>query len=209
MRKFHRFGNLIAGQPLRAQVYQQQMRIGAAGNQIQTAFFQSFAHCFGIADHLRGIFLKLRRQVFGKTNRLGGNHMLQRTALRSRKNRRVDFLGNFLVIGQNHAAARAAQSLVRGRRNHVGIFQRIRMYAAGNQTGKMRHVHHQIRPDFVGNFAETLKINLPRISRTAGNNQFRLIFQSQPLNFVIINQPGVSANPVLNRIKPFAGKGNL
>jgi len=83
------------------------------------------------------------------------------------------------------------------------------MYAAGNQTGKMRHVHHQIRPDFVGNLAETLKINLPRISRTAGNNQFRLIFQSQPLNFVIINQPGIFANSVLNRIKPFAGKGNL
>ena len=185
------------------------MRIRAAGNQIQTAGLQDLAHFLRIFNHLCRIVLKLRREIFSETNCLGGNHMHQRAALSSRENRRIDFFCNIFIVSQNHAAAGTAQSLVRRCCYHIGIFQRIRMDAAGNQTGKMRHIHHQISSDFIGNFPKTLKINPPRISRPARDNQFGLVFQSQALNPVIINQPGLFTNAVLNRLQPFSRKRNL
>ena len=140
------------------------MRVRPAGNKIQPAFFQRFAHNFGILDNLRRIFLKLRGQIFAKTYRFCRNHMHQRTTLRSRKDSGINFLGNLGIIRQNHAAARAAQRFVGRRRYHVRPLQGIRMLPAGNQTGKMGHVNHQISANLIGNLPKTCKIHLPRIS---------------------------------------------
>jgi hypothetical protein len=60
------------------------------------------------------------------------------------KTGRIDLLGDVLVIGQDHAAARAAQGLVGGRvvatwacGNGLG------WCAAGDETGEMGHVDQQ------------------------------------------------------------------
>ena len=51
----------------------------------------------------------------------------------------------------------------------------------------MRHIDHQVRASFIGNFPEFLKVNLPRIGAGAGHNQLRLHLQSDPAQFLIIN----------------------
>ncbi len=53
---------------------------------------------------------------------------------------------DLLVIAQDHAAARAAQGLVRRRGDDMGVRQRARMDAARDQPGEMRHVDHQKAP---------------------------------------------------------------
>src|SRR5260370_742419 len=55
-------------------------------------------------------------------------------------------------------AARSAQRLMRGRRRNVGMGHRRSMHAPRDQPGEMRHVHHQIGPDVVGDLAEAFKI---------------------------------------------------
>ena len=64
------------------------------------------------------------------------------------------FLPRCFVVGQDHAAARAAQGLVGGRRDDVGVGDRVRVDAAGYQAGEVGHVDHQVGADFVGDLAE-------------------------------------------------------
>ena len=71
--------------------------------------------------------------------------MHERSALGSGENRRVHFLRDRLVVGQDHATARAAQCLMGRRRRYMGMRERTRMHAAGDKTGEMRHVDHQQR----------------------------------------------------------------
>ena len=64
------------------------------------------------------------------------------------------FLRELLVVGEDQAAARAAQRLVRGRGDDMGVRERARMRAAGHEAGEMRHVDHQVGADLVGDLAE-------------------------------------------------------
>ena len=209
MRLFQGLTNHVSGQILRTQIQQQQMRVGSARNQINPAFLQCLAQNFGIFHHLRGISLKRRTQGLTETNRLGRNHMHQRPALRPGKNGGINLSGNLGIIGQNHSPARPSQRLMSRSRHHIGIFQRIRMHPAGHQPGKMRHIHHQICPDLIGNLTKALKINLSRISRPSGNNQLWLILARQPFHLFIINQPAVPTHTIGHRIKPLSRKRNL
>ena len=84
--------------------------------------------------------------------------MHQRAALQAGEHRRVDLLGELLVVGEDHAAARAAQGLVRGRGDDMGVRERRGMRAARDQPGEMRHVDHEIGADLVGDRAEALEI---------------------------------------------------
>ena len=135
--------------------------------------------------------------------------MFQRAALSAGEDCRIDFFRQFLAVGQNHSAAGAAQGFVGGGGDNVGAVKRVGMAAAGNQTGKMRHVDHQISSRFIGNLAETGKVYLPRVGGTAGDDQFGLMFFGQPFDFVIINQTVFFAYAVLYGVQPFAGNGNF
>ena len=66
-------------------------------------------------------------------------------------------LADLLVVGEDHAAARATQGLVRRRRDDMRMRQRARMGAAGDEPGEMRHVHHEIGADLVGDAAKAAK----------------------------------------------------
>ena len=80
--------------------------------------------------------------------------MHQRPALHAGEHRRVELLRDLLVIGQDHAAARPAQRLVRRRRHDMRVREWRGMHAGGDKTGEMRHVDHQQGADFVADRRE-------------------------------------------------------
>ena len=73
----------------------------------------------------------------------------------------------------------------------------------------MRHIDHQVRASFVGNFPEFLKVDLPRIGTGAGHNQLRLYFQSDPAQFLIINLFSFFIHPVAVELVQPAGEIQL
>ena len=93
-----------------------------------------------------------------------------------------DPLRDIRVVAQDHAAARAAQRLVRRRRDDMRVRQRARMRAAGDQPGEMRHVDHQIGADPVGDRAEPGEIDDARIGAAAGDDQPRPVLLGQTLD---------------------------
>ena len=142
------------------------------------ARFQRLGQRLGVLDDVFGVDLERRPQRLAERDRLGGDHMHQRAALQAREHRRVDLLGELLVVGEDHAAARPAQRLVRGRGDDMRVRERARMRAAGDESGEMRHVDHQIGADLVGDLAEALEIDDARIGRAAGDDDLRLVLRA-------------------------------
>ena len=104
------------------------------------------------------ILLEGGLQRLAEGHGLGGDHMLQRAALQAGEDGGVELLAEVVIAAEDHAAARAAQRLVGGGGDHIGVFERIRMHAAGHEAGEMGHVHHQVGAHRVGDLAEALEV---------------------------------------------------
>ena len=130
--------------------------------------------------------------------------MHQRPALQAGEHRRVDLLAEFLVVGEDEAAARAAQRLVRGRGHDMGVRERARMRAAGDEAGEMRHVDHQLGADAVGDLAEGAEVDDARIGRAAGDDHLRLVLLRKLAHLVHVDAVVVAAHAIRHRLEPLA-----
>jgi hypothetical protein len=92
-------------------------------------------------------------QRFAEGDRLGGDHMHQRSALQARENGRVDLLGDASSLDRimPPRGPRSVLCVVVVPHGHRGTG---RVNAAGHEAGEMRHVDHQDRADLVGDLAE-------------------------------------------------------
>jgi hypothetical protein len=62
------------------------------------------------------------------------------------------------IIGENHAAARAAQGLVRRGRRKMSVRKWRRMRASRHEPGKMSDVDHEISADRIADLPEPREI---------------------------------------------------
>ena len=157
--------------PFGREVDQHQVIVGAAGHELVAACEDRFGHRLGVGDDRMRVSLELGRQRLVEGDRLGGDDVHQRPALEAGKDRRVDLLGEVLVVGQDHAAARAAQGLVGGRGDDMGVRERRGMRAARDQPGEMGDVDDEIGADRVADRAEALEVPVARIGRAAGDDR--------------------------------------
>ena len=180
------------------------MRVGTAGNNRQTQLGKRRGQGLRILDNGPGIAGELRPQCLAERHRLGGDDMHQRAALQSGKNRGIDPPRNLRIVAKDHAAARAAQCLVRRCRDNMRVLDRAGMRPAGDQTGEMCHVDHQIRADAIGDRAEAGKIDGARIGAATGDDQPRPMLFGLPLHFVEIDARVVGAYTIRHGVKPLA-----
>ncbi len=69
----------------------------------------------------------------------------------------------------------------------MSVLERAGMHAAGDEAGEMRHVDHQEGADRIGDGAEALEIQYPRIGRAAGDDYFGLVLFRQGFDFVHVD----------------------
>ncbi|MNM67033.1 hypothetical protein D3C81_785500 [compost metagenome] len=67
----------------------------------------------------------------------------------------------------------------------------------------MGHVDEQVGTDLVGDFAEAREVQNLRVGRETGHDHFRLVFNSQALDFVVVDQ-AVGVDTVLDSVVQFA-----
>ncbi len=157
----------------------------------------------GVLHHLGLVGLEFGRQRFLEGHRLGGDDMHQRPALDAREDGAVDLLRHRLVVHQDDAAARAAQALVRGAGDHVGVRHRVGVHARRNQPGVVRHVDHEHRADGLGHLGEALEVDAQAVGRGTGDDQLGLVLVRQPLHRVVVDGfMGVQA--VADHLEPLA-----
>src|SRR3974390_2555336 len=104
--------------------------------------------------------------------------------------------GGVLLPRQNQAGARAAQGLVRGGGDDVAVWDGRRMYAAGNQSGEVRHVHQVERTDLVGDLAHAGGGDEAGIRAAATDDELRAMFFRQLLDFVVVDGLGFLGHAV-------------
>ena len=187
---------------LRAQVDEHQVVVRAARDDLVAALDEGGGHGCGVLLHLRLILLVGGFQRFAEGYGLGGDDVLQRTALDAREDGRIEDLRHHLhdalrrglapgvlevLAHQDDAAARAAQGLVGRRGDDMRVFHGVLQQPRGDQTGRVGHVHHQQRAHLVGDLAHAFVIPLARVGRGAADDQFRLALQGLALHGVVVD----------------------
>ena len=138
--------------PLGGEVDEDQVVVGAAGDQVGAAVHQRLGERPGVGDDGVGVVAERGCGGLVQRDRDGGRGVVVRAALEAGEDRLVDGLG-VLGAGHQHAAARAAQRLVGGGGDDVGVRDGRRVGAAGDQAGDVRDVGDQDGADLVGDLA--------------------------------------------------------
>ena len=128
------FSETLPLQPLRAQVDQHQVVVGAARDDVEAEALQLLGERAGVLHDVLRVDLEVGAKRLAEGDRLRGDHMHQRPALQAGEDRGVDLLRHLLVVGEDQAAARAAQRLVRRRGHDMRMRDRRRMRAAGDEA---------------------------------------------------------------------------
>ena len=174
---FHAFG---------AQIDEHHVAVCAACDDVQATFHQLISQGLGVFNDLFLVGFEFRAQGFAECDCFARDDVHQRSTLNAREDRRVEFLSQSFVVGQDHTATWAAQCFVRGCCCDMCVWEWGRVDACGNQTCKVGHVDHEIRTNAVSNFAHTGKIDDTWDGRTTCDDQFRLMFRCQLLDLIVI-----------------------
>ena len=180
------------------------MRVGAARDEREAVLHHDLAESAGIVHHVLDVDLVVGAQRLAECHGLCGDDVHQRPALDAGEDCRVDLLGDLLVVGQDHAAARAAERLVRRRRDDVGMRERARNETGSDEAGEVRHVDEEVRADFIGDGAERREIDLARIGRAAGDDEARLVLVCELPDLIDIDQVRVGLDHVVHGLEPLA-----
>ena len=83
------------------------------------------------------------------------------------------------------------------------------MRPARHQTGNVRHVDEEQRPDRIGDLPHALEIDETRVSRSTGGDHFRTAFVGQLGQRVIVDHLGLAAHAVVHHVVELARKIRL
>ena len=178
------------------------MAVSAARDDRAALLHQRLRQDAGVVDHGALVQAEFRPQRLAKRHSLGGYDVHQRPALQPWENGRVEFLGQRLVICQNHATTGATQRLVRCGGADVGVRHRRRVHARGDQTGVVRHVHQEVGSNLIGHGANTSEVDRARIGAAAGDDHLRALGPGELLQLLVIKQAIILAHAVLHGAEP-------
>ena len=185
------------------------MVVRAARDKVNAAVCERFGERTGVLDDLGLIVPELRAQGLPHGHRFGRDNVHKRSALSPRKHGPVNFFGNVFVIGQDDSAARAAHGLMGRGRDHVRVRQRVRMFPGGDQSGNMRHVHHQIRADIMRDFRELLEVDDAGVRGRARDDHFGLAGFGLSAYVLIVNIARLRVDAVRDGMIQFSGKAGF
>ena len=131
--------------------------------------------------------------------------MHQRAALDAGEDLAVEALAAGRV-GKDHAAAGAAQGLVRGGGGDVGVRDGALVQTGGHQARDVGHVHHEDGTHLIGDGPETGEVDLAGIGAGAGHDGGGLVLAGDAGHFVIVDAAGLAAHAVEDVAEQLARK---
>ena len=205
---------------LGAEVDEHQVVVRAAGDDVVAAAEELGAHGGRIGDNLLlvGDILRLGGLVEG--HGLGGDHMLERTALDAREDAGVEdgaHLLDFALRGgesprvveilahQDDAAARSAEGLVGGGSDDVRVLDRVFQETGGDEAGGMGHVDPEDGAHLVGDLAHAFVVPLAGVGGGAADDELGLALEGLALHLVIVHAAGFRIQAIGHRLVQDAG----
>src|SRR5690606_33743740 len=90
----------------------------------------------------------------------------------------------------------------------IGDSDRVGENAAEDQAGDMRDVRHQVRADFIGDFAELVPVGRIGIAGVTGDDYLRLVLNCQRANRVIVQPFGFRVDAIAHSVVELAAAGD-
>jgi hypothetical protein len=203
--------SLLAGDTERRHVDEHQVVVRAARDDPGPAFSERIGELGRVLD--RSPLVALERLTGGElqADGLARDHVHQRPTLDAgehglvdlRRERRLDgreiglvHARRELLAAEDQAAATAAERLVRGRRDDVGMWERARMDTRRDQPGDVGHVDEEQRPDRVGDLGHAREVDDPGIGRGAGDHDLGADLSCRRLESVVVDALGLLVDAV-------------
>ena len=207
-RGVERAGGDLAGDALGGEVGEDQVVVGAAGDERPAALDEGGRERAGVGDDLVGVAPELGGGGLAQRDGDAGGGVVVRAALQAGEHGAIDRL---LVrrSAQDHAAARPAQGLVRGGGDHVGDGDRRGVRAGGDQAGDVGDIGDEDRADLAGDLGERGEVDGARDRGAAGEQEARPLPAREVADLVEVDPVVVAADAVLHGAKPGAGRRHV
>ena len=88
--------------------------------------------------------------------------------------------------------------------NNVGVRHGVGVQSCRNKPCDVRHIHHQICADFVGNLAEACKVDHARIGTCACNDNLGFVLQCNAFHFVVVYRFRDGVDAICNHVEILA-----
>ena len=173
------------------------MRVGASGEDVETALLQRLRERIGVRADLPLVVAEGLRGGDPEAGRLRGDDVVQRAALHPGEHRAVDCL-RMLLAAEHEPRARSGQRLVRGRGDEVAVLDRVRVQVGRDQPGEVGHVAQEQRADLVGDLAEPPRLDRPRIRGAAADDELRAMLLRQRENVVVVDEVRLPRDAVVD-----------
>ena len=193
----------VLARPLgRAQVELQEMRVGAARQEVDPAGEQRLRERVGVRADLPLVGAELLRRGDLEARRLRRDHVLERAALQPREDGAVDRLG-VLLPAEDEARARPGERLVGRRGDDVAVLDRVRVEAGGDEPGEVRHVAPEERADLVGDATEHRRVDRAGIRRPAAEHDLRPVLERERAHLLLVHDARLAGDAVVDdRVQP-------
>ena len=185
---FEALVGILAGEAEWAKVDQGEVRVRASGDEVGAAFLETVRQRLGVGDHRLCIVLELGLQRLTESDGLRRDDVHEWTAPQSGEDRRIDLLRDGFVVGQHHAATRAARVLcvvvvtTCAWPNGVGCSPAATSPAKwAMSTRRSASTSSQI-------CAEAGEIEVARIGRTARDDHLRAMLLGEPLDLIEVDE---------------------
>mmetsp|Transcript_79311 Transcript_79311/g.173960 ORF Transcript_79311/g.173960 Transcript_79311/m.173960 type:complete len:538 (-) Transcript_79311:24-1637(-) len=213
---------LVAVDALASEVHQQKVVVSAVGDQIEALLFQGVAQGLGILENLLlvGLVLRLHRHLQCHSQRR--DRLVMWATLEAREHSRIDSLlqvphdrlstlidSTLSLAVEDHRSARAAQGLVGGSGDDVGILEGGGKHAAKNEAGNVGHVCDQVGAALVGDGPHAGVVDEAAVGAGAGNQDLRSDAHGELLALVVVNEACGLIQSVRDRLEELRDHGDL
>ena len=179
------------------------MIVRASSNEFEAVVDQRFCESLRIFHDLLNVCFEFGFERFAERHRFCRDDVLERAALNSRKNFRVQRFCDFMIRSNAKIMpprGPARQSFVCRRCNIIRVADRRGVNACRNEPGEVSHVDDESGADIIRDFSEQFEIKMTRISAITSDQQFWFMFSCLIQNQIVVDAARFRVEPVEYRL---------
>ncbi len=199
------FFGIRASDAARMHVNEEKVIVGTAGDDAESQVGEGSGEGLGVDGDLLLIFTEGRLHGFLEADGFGSDGVHERAALDAGEGEFVDLFGEG-GAAEDQAAARAAQGLVSGGGDDIGVGHGAGVHAGGDKTRDMSHIHEEKGVHGLGDGGDALEVNDAGIGAGAGDDHLGFVLVGKLFDFVVVDALVILANAIGDELVHAAGK---
>lgn len=180
------------------------MVVGATAGELVAVAGQALGELLGVGNDLLSVLLELGRASLLEGDGHGGNGVVVRATLARGEDGLVDAVLEVITTvaaEEDQTSAGATEGLVGGGGDDVAEVEGRLGLFAGNQTGNVGHVAHEVGAVLVGDLAHGVILELTRVGGGTADEELGAEERSVLLEALVVNEAGLGVDLVGHRLE--------